>query len=192
MNNTTNKRKKAIFLDRDGTINKEVNYLFRPQDFQFITGSVDAIKIFHRLGYLVIVITNQAGVAKGYYSENDVNLLHKYIDGLLKNEGTFVDAYYYCPHHPNGNKTKYAIDCNCRKPKTSMIEKAVEKFNIDLGESIIVGDKEIDVLTGKNAGIGLKILVRSGHKINEINTVADMVCDDLISFARILELKSNI
>jgi D-glycero-D-manno-heptose 1,7-bisphosphate phosphatase len=174
---------KAIFLDRDGTINIERNYLYKSEDFVLIKGTIEAIRIFRTLGYKIIVITNQAGVARGYYSESDVEKLHNYIDDELKKEGTSVDAYYYCPHHLEGIVTKYAVECECRKPKTGMIEKAATDFNINLADSIIVGDKEIDVQTGKKAGIKYSILVRSGHPVDESSTLADEVHDDLISFA---------
>lgn len=180
---------KVIFLDRDGTINEEVNYLFRPEEFRFILKTVEAIKIFRQLGYKVIVITNQAGVAKGYYKEEHIGILHKYIDDLLKEEDTNIDGYYYCPHHPEGTVDGYKKGCMCRKPNIGMIEKASKDFSIDLSESIIVGDKEIDVQTGKNAGIGTCILVKSGHKIDEENTVADGIYDNLYEFA--MKLKEN-
>lgn len=174
---------KAVFLDRDGTLNVEVNYLYRTEDFKFVRGAIEAIKIFHDLGFKVIVITNQAGIARGYYSEKDVVHLHSYIDAELNKENTYIDAYYYCPHHPQGTDGKYAIECECRKPKTGMIKKAVQDMNVDLAHSFIVGDKEIDVITGKNSGIKHTVLVRSGHPIDEINTVADVIHNDLLSFA---------
>jgi D-alpha,beta-D-heptose 1,7-bisphosphate phosphatase (EC 3.1.3.-) len=175
---------KAVFLDRDGTINIEKNYLYKVEDFVFIRGTVEAIKIFHNLGYIVIVITNQAGVARGYYTESDVKELHNYIDAELIKNGTYVDAYYYCPHHPEGIAVEYAVECECRKPNTGMIEQAVKDFNINLKESFIIGDKEIDIQTGKNAGMKMSILVRSGHNINEANTEADEIYDDLLGFAQ--------
>lgn len=174
---------KAVFLDRDGTINKEVNYLYRPEDFQFIENTIESIKIFHKLKYKVIVITNQSGVARGYYTEDDVKKLHKHIDELLANKGTYVDHYYYCPHYSEGTVDEYKKTCECRKPKVGMIVDAVKDFDIDLNESIIIGDKEIDAQTGKNAGIGKCVLVRTGHKIDEHVTVADEVFDNLYNFA---------
>jgi len=166
---------KVIFLDRDGTINKEVNYLYRKDDFEFIANAPKAIKLFHELGYRVIVITNQAGVARGFYREKDVEVLHCYIDYLLESEGTFVDAYYYCPHHPEG-----------RKPETGMIEDALKDYDIDLPNSIFIGDKEIDIETGKNAGVGRCFLVRSGHCIDEKGTKADAIFSDIFEIATVL------
>ena len=174
---------KVIFLDRDGTINEEINYLYKKDEFIFISGVVKAIKIFHQLGYKVIVITNQAGVARGYYSENDIEILHKYLDELLRLEGTYIDAYYYCPHHPEGTIEDYKGKCECRKPNIGMIEQAAKDFDISLEDSIIVGDKEIDVQTGKNSGIGKCILVRSGHSFQEDETTADIIFDKLYDFA---------
>lgn len=184
--NITLKSNKAVFLDRDGTINFEKNYLYKTKDFQFIPGVIEAIKIFRNLGYLVIVVTNQSGVARGYYTEKDIKTLHNYVSGKLKEEGTWVDGYYYCPHHPEGTVLAYAVECSCRKPQTGMVTSAMRDFNISLSESIIVGDKEIDVKTGKDVGIGCVVLVRSGHSIDESNTAADMIYDDLYSFARSL------
>ncbi len=175
---------KAIFLDRDGTINKEINYLYRPEDFMFINGTVEAIRIFHELGYIVIVITNQAGVAKGYYTENDIMILHNYIDKLLANSDTYIDKYYYCPHHIDGIINTYKIKCDCRKPSTGMIDKAVADYNINLKNSIIIGDKEIDIEVGKKAGISKCVLVRSGHNINESETKADCIYDNIYDFAQ--------
>lgn len=181
--------RKAVFLDRDGTINTEANYLYKPEDFIFTPGAIDAIKIFHELGYLVIVITNQAGVARGYYTEVDVIKLHGYVDELLKAEDTYIDAYFYCPHHPEGTLEGYTGVCKCRKPESGMIEQAARQFDLDLSECIIAGDNEIDVKTGKNAGIGENgsgkcILVRSGHPIDEKNSEADEIYDNLYAFAQ--------
>ncbi len=180
---------KAIFLDRDGTINKEVNYLYKVEDFVFIDGVIEAIKYFNDQGYKVIVVSNQAGVAKGYYTEDDIVILHNHIDKLLKEHDAKIDKYYYCPHHIEGKITKYRVNCNCRKPNIEMFNQAVKEFDISLKDSIMVGDKELDVLAGKNAGVGINILVRSGHKIDEDNTVADCIFDNLYQY--ILEVKNR-
>ncbi len=177
---------RAIFLDRDGTINKEVNYLYRKDDFEFISNATKAINLFHKSGYKVIVITNQAGVARGFYREIDVEILHSYIDYLLDREGAFIDAYYYCPHHPEGTVVEYSYICSCRKPEIGMIEKALKDYNIDLPNSIFIGDNEIDIETGKRAGVGKCFLVRSGHFIDEKNTKADAIFNDIYEIATVL------
>lgn len=140
---------KAIFLDRDGTLNVEKNYLYKTEDFEFIPGMPEAIKMWNNSGYLVIVITNQAGVARGYYKEEDVYKLHQYINQRLKEIGAHIDAFYYCPHHPVYGIGKYKIDCNCRKPKTGMLEKAISDFNIDVKQSYLFGDKASDIKVGE-------------------------------------------
>lgn len=180
---------KAVFLDRDGTINKEVNYLYKQEDFVFIPRTEEAIRIFRELGYKVIVITNQAGVARGYFSEKDIKILHQHMKDLLAAEGAYIDSYYYCPHHPEGSVELYKKECTCRKPNIGMIEQAVKDFEIDLSDSIIVGDKEIDIQTGKNAGIGTCVLVKCGHLVDENATVADMIFDNLYDLA--INLKNN-
>lgn len=189
------KKRKAVFLDRDGTINTEVEYLYKPSDFSFIPGVIDAIRIFKELGYLVIVITNQSGVARGYYTEKDILVLHNYMNTELEkniSKDIKFDACYYCPHHPDGTIEKYSINCNCRKPNPGMLEQAIKEFKengieIDISQSYIVGDKEIDVQAGKKIGLYGNVLVRSGHKVEEDNTVADMVYDDLNAFAQYLK-----
>lgn len=180
---------KVIFIDRDGTINKEVNYLYKKEDFEFIPNAQNAIKMFRELGYRVFVITNQAGVARGYYKEKDINILHKYINELLEKENTKIDSYYYCPHHPEGIIDGYSYVCNCRKPQIGMIEQALDDYDIDLSNSIFIGDKEIDIETGKNARIGKCYLVRSGHWIDEKNTKADAIFNDIFEIA--LALSKN-
>lgn len=205
---------KAIFLDRDGTINKEVEYLYKPSDFEFIPGVKEALKVFHELGYLVIVITNQSGVARGYYKEDDILKLHNFINEQLMiqsikinekndskmeqvyNKAYLIDAFYYCPHHPHGYLEKYAHECQCRKPNTGMIKNALLDFkmrgiNIELSESFIVGDKETDIETGKNICIKKTVLVRSGHQIDENNTNADLIFNNLFDFSQYLLNSSN-
>ena len=185
-------KRKAIFLDRDGTINKEVDYLFRIEDFQFVAGSEEAIKIFNQLDFLTIVISNQSGIARGYYQENDVIKLHKFINMQLDSiNGSHIDSFYFCPHHEKGIVEDYNILCNCRKPKIGMIEKAIYDYEktgveIDLSESYMVGDKEIDIQFGKNAKLFKSVLVRSGYQVNELETSADIICDDLLQFANLL------
>jgi len=145
--------RKAVFLDRDGTLNVEVNYLYKPEDLRFIPGIIEAIRFWNEAGYLVVVVTNQAGVARGYYSEDDVIRLHEYINQQLETAGAHIDAFYYCPHHPEYGIGKYKVDCNCRKPKTGMLEKAISDFDIDVQESYLFGDKPSDIEAGEKLGI---------------------------------------
>ena len=144
---------KAIFLDRDGTINVEKNYLYKKEDFEFIDGMPELIKMFNDKGFLVIIITNQAGIARGYYTEEDMHALHKYIDELLLVYGAHIDAYYFCPHHPINGVGDYKIHCNCRKPNTGMLEKAISDFEIDVKTSFLVGDQPWDIEAGEKMGI---------------------------------------
>lgn len=174
---------KAVFLDRDGTLNIEKNYLYRKEDFEFIDGAIESIKIFHDCGYKVIVITNQAGIAKGYFKEEDVIFLHQHISEKLKANNTYVDGYYYCPHHKDGTITEYTIDCECRKPKAGMLYQAAKDHDLDLSKSFIIGDNETDILSGKYAHLKSCFLVRSGHPIDEKNTQADYVFNSIIDVA---------
>ncbi|RDY23266.1 HAD family hydrolase [Romboutsia maritimum] len=152
---------KAVFFDRDGTINVEKNYLYKVEDFEFIKGIPQIIKKFNDDGYKVIVITNQAGIGRGYYTEEDMHKLHKHIDSELKKYDAHIDAYYFCPHHPVHGIGEYKLDCNCRKPKTGMLEKAIDDFDIDVKQSILYGDKPWDIEAGKNIGV-------SSYYIDEI------------------------
>ena len=144
---------KAIFLDRDGTLNIEKNYLYKIEDFEFVKGMPEAIKIWNELGYKVIVVTNQAGIARGFYREKDVEILHNYINDTLKKINAHIDSFYYCPHHPIHGIGKYKVDCNCRKPKTGMIEQAIREYNIDVSESFMFGNQPSDIEAGEKMKI---------------------------------------
>lgn len=166
---------KAVFLDRDGTINVDKGYVHRIEDFQFIKGVPEAIKLLNDSGYKVIVITNQSGIARGYYSEGDANKLHNEINGLLKNYEAHIDRFYYCPHHPDYGNEKYKINCLCRKPKTGLIDKAVRDFNIDIKKSWMIGDRESDLIAGINAGVKSMLICKNPQQVNEINNLLDGV-----------------
>lgn len=133
--------KKAIFLDRDGTINVEKNYLYRIEDFEFLNGSIEALKMFQHSGFKLIVITNQSGIGRGLYTEEDFLKLSDWMTQHLHQEGISIDEIYYCPHHPDAKIKRYQIDCDCRKPKLGLYKKAIEKFNLDLSKSFAIGDK---------------------------------------------------
>lgn len=132
---------KAIFLDRDGTINVEKHYLHRIQDFEFLPGVVDAMRQLQRAGYLLIVITNQSGIGRGYYTEEDFRKLNKWMVEYLNKQEVCISDVYYCPHLPDAAIPKYRMDCECRKPKLGMYYKAVKDHNIDLSKSYAIGDK---------------------------------------------------
>ena len=153
---------RVVFLDRDGTIKEEVEYLSRPEDLRFLPGVPEAIKRLNGAGFKVLVITNQAGVARGYYTEADVERLHSYMNRLLEEKGAHIDGFYYCPHHPEHGIGEYKKDCECRKPKTGMFLRAEKDFPADKEHSFMVGDKLIDVEAGKNYGVRA-VLVGTGY-----------------------------
>ena len=146
------RKKRAVFLDRDGTINVEKGYVHSINDFEFIPGAPQAIQLLKKDGFLVIVVTNQSGVARGYYPLAAVHRLHQYLSDQLAGFGTGVDAYYICPHHLQGTESDYAMACSCRKPLPGMIMQAAEDFGIDLACSYMIGDKQSDVQAGLAAG----------------------------------------
>ncbi len=132
---------KAIFLDRDGTINVEKYYLYKIEDFEFLPGVVEALKKLQDAGYLLIIITNQSGIGRGYYTENDFKKLNDWMVLTLKEQGVTISAVYYCPHLSDANILKYRVDCECRKPKLGMYQQAIKDFDVDLSRSFAIGDK---------------------------------------------------
>lgn len=158
--------KKAAFVDRDGVINEEKNYVYRIDDFNFLPGVFDGLKLLRDAGYLLIVITNQSGIARGYYGERDLHDLHAYMRSQLGLQGIILDAVYYCPHHPDGVVSQYSVRCTCRKPRPGMILQAEHDLGIDLANSLMIGDKETDIVAGRMAGVGCNIIVESGHLLN--------------------------
>ena len=143
---------KAIFLDRDGVINIEKNYVFRISDFEFIEGIFDLCRKYQKEGYLIVVITNQAGIARGYYTEADFWELTNWMLSEFAKQGITISKVYFCPHHPD-----FTGECDCRKPNPGMILQAAKEFGIDLSTSVLIGDKDSDLQAGKNAGIGTLI-----------------------------------
>ena len=136
---------KAIFLDRDGTINIDKGYVYKLDDFEFLPGAREALRIFQDLGFLLIIVTNQSGIARGYYTEEDYLKLDKAMREDLSLHGIEMTDSFFCPHLPDGEIKKYSLECDCRKPKLGMYERAIRKYNIDLKNSICIGDKERDV-----------------------------------------------
>jgi D-glycero-D-manno-heptose 1,7-bisphosphate phosphatase len=158
-------KRAAVFLDRDGTINVEKNYLHKIEDFEFIPGAPQAIKRLKDAGFLVVVVSNQAGVARGYFDEAAVRALHEHIQAELAFYGTSVDAFYFCPHHPEEGVGAYKVSCNCRKGEPGMLLQAAEEHKIDLGRSYMVGDKLADTQAGLKAGCRpFMVMTGYGHK----------------------------
>ncbi len=178
--------KRAVFIDRDGTFNVLGNYINKVEDFDLIPGADKAVKLARDAGFLVIIVTNQAGVARGYYTEEDVVVFHKNIQEVLEKFGTKIDAFYYCPYHPTKGIGKYLKDDDCRKPKPGMLLTAAKEHNIDLENSYMIGDNIGDVQAGQAAGCK-SIMVRTGYgnehqfKLDELEKPLDQVCEDLIS-----------
>lgn len=182
---------KCVFLDRDGNINVEKDYLHKVEEFEFIDGAREAIKIFNDLGYLVVIVTNQSGIARGYYDERSVKVLHDYLQKEVEKIGGNIDGFYYCPHHPKKGIGGYKLDCNCRKPKSGMFLEAQKDLNIDFLSSIMVGDKVSDIKAGKNLGMR-SILVRTGHGLEEEKKIKNSceIYETLYEFAK--ELQKNV
>lgn len=176
--NLSNKQK-AIFLDRDGTINKYVGFLRDINDFELIDGVAEAIKEINRSGYLAVIITNQPVIARGEVTYEELNEIHNKMETLLGKQGAYLDAIYYCPHHPDsgfdGEVKELKFDCDCRKPKPGLLLKAAEELNIDLSKSWMIGDSKNDIMAGKNAGCKTALIGNEDYK-------QDITVDSLLTF----------
>ncbi len=170
--------KKAVFLDRDGTMAKDVHYCRRPEDFELFPATAKAIKFLNERCFKVIIITNQSGIARGYFTEETLAEIHEKMKGDLAREGAYVDAIYYCPHHPDDN-------CDCRKPKPKLILQATKDFDIDLKHSFMVGDLQADIDLGKAAGCKT-ILISDSPSLDSKKMGADAIARDLSDVARII------
>ena len=177
-------KQKAVFIDRDGTINKYKGFLRDIHEFELLDRIPEAIKKINQIGYLAIVITNQPVIARGEVMIEELQNIHNKMETLLGKEGAYLDAIYYCPHHPHrgyeGEKIEYKIDCECRKPKPGLILKAVKDFNIDLKRSWMVGDSENDIIAGRNAGCHTAL-------IGSDDLGQDITINSLLDFAKKLE-----
>jgi D-glycero-D-manno-heptose 1,7-bisphosphate phosphatase len=177
----------AVFLDRDGTINVEKNYLYQIEDWEWIPGAAESIRQLNEAGFLVVVVSNQAGIARGLYSAKHVHALHNHVSADLVRKGGKIDAYYFCPHHPEYGEIRA---CKCRKPSPTMLLEAAIALNIDLSKSWMIGDKAIDIQAGQLAGVST-ILVRTGYGVSEeaVTTGAEFVTASLCdAIERIAEL----
>jgi len=165
----------AVFLDRDGTMAKDVNYCRRPEDFELFLNTARAIKLLNEHGYKVIVVTNQSGIARGYFTEEILDKIHQKMLRELAKEGARVDGIYYCPHHPDDN-------CQCRKPKPKLVFQAVKEHDIALGHSFVVGDKPLDIQLGKAVGCRT-VLISANIDDVEREPVPDFTAADLYQAA---------
>ena len=156
----------AIFLDRDGVINKESGYVHSVDDFHFIDGVFGACRQMSKAGFRLVVITNQAGIGRGYYTEDDFHCLTKWMLDEFRQHGVEIDDVYYCPHHPVHGIGPYRRVCDCRKPGPEMIMRAASEHSLDLSQSILVGDKISDIEAGRSAGVGCCVLVLTGHALD--------------------------
>ena len=146
-------KNKAIFFDRDGTLNVDVDYLHDPLAFVWTEGAIDAVRWANAHGYLAIVVTNQSGVARGYFPERDVTRLHDWMNAELKKCGAHIDAFYHCPHHPAAKIPAYRKDCDCRKPAPGLLLRALREYDIDPAASLMIGDARRDITCAEQAGV---------------------------------------
>ena len=180
--------KKAIFLDRDGTINVEKDYIYKSEDLVFEEGTIEALKTFKNLGYILIVVSNQSGVARGYFTEEDLNIFNNNMNEILKKNGVEITEFYCCPHHPDGIG-EYKKVCECRKPNNKMIEDAIKKYNIDREKSYMIGDKTSDIGAGIKSNLKT-VLVKTGYGLKDmekINKNETLVCENLKDFSEVLK-----
>lgn len=172
--------RRAAFLDRDGVINRDTGYLHRWEDFEFLPGVLGAMKRLHDAGHALVVVTNQSGIARGFYSEDDYQALTAQMRRAMEAAGAPPLAVYHCPHHPAGRVPAFAIDCDCRKPRPGLLLHAAQEHGLDLHSSFMVGDKLADVQAARAAGAGRAFLVRSGQALEPgADVAADAVFDDL-------------
>ncbi len=170
---------KAFFIDRDGVINIDKNYVYKIDDFEFIEGVFDSFKYLQKKGYKLFIITNQSGIARGYYTKEDFLKLTSWMKQEFKKKGINIQEVKYCPHLPISN-------CNCRKPKTGMIDEILESYNIDLGNSWLIGDKESDIKCAQNAGIKNSIQVKSGQEFAEKTSQATFIINSIKEIKNII------
>ena len=180
--------KKAIFLDRDGTINVEKDYIYKSEDLIFEEGTIEALKTFKNLGYILIVVSNQSGIARGYFTEEDLNIFNNNMNEILKKNGVEITEFYCCPHHPDGIG-EYKKVCECRKPNNKMIEDAIKKYNIDREKSYMIGDKTSDIGAGLKSNLKT-VLVKTGYGLKDMEKVdknETLICENLKDFSEILK-----
>jgi D-glycero-D-manno-heptose 1,7-bisphosphate phosphatase len=183
-------KRRAVFMDRDGTISEEVGYVNHPSRYRVFAYSAEAVRLLNERGWLAILITNQAGVARGYFTEDIITAVHGRLTEELEKEGARLDAIYYCAHHPTVGEAPYRFDCDCRKPKPGLIERAAREFEIDLAQSWMIGDRYSDIELARNAHVHSGF-VKSGYGRGEWEYQRpawkhepDLVAEDLLEAVR--------
>jgi D-glycero-D-manno-heptose 1,7-bisphosphate phosphatase len=183
-------KRRAVFMDRDGTISEEVGYVNHPSRYRVFPYSAEAVRLLNEAGWLAILVTNQAGVARGYFTEDLIGSVHGVLKGELEKHGAHLDAIYYCAHHPSVGEAPYRFDCDCRKPKPGLSTRAAADFDIDLKNSWMVGDRYSDVELARNASVHAAFVL-SGYGRGELEYQRslwkhepDLVAEDLLEAVR--------
>ena len=183
-------KRPAVFIDRDGTISEEVGYVNHPSRYRVFPYAAEAVKLLNEAGWLAVLVTNQAGVARGYFAEDLISEVHAALTGELERGGARLDAVYYCPHHPSVGEPPYRQDCDCRKPRPGLVRRAADELNVDLTRSWMVGDRYGDVEMARNAGLR-SAFVLSGYGRGEWEyqrtrwpDQPDLVAEDLLAAVR--------
>ena len=187
-------KNKFVLLDRDGVINVEKSYLHKIEDFEYEKNVVEGLLKLRDLGYRFAIITNQAGIARGYYTEEDYLKLQSFIEEDLFKKGIKIEKSYFCPHHPNVSG-KYGIECNCRKPNTGNFELAIKEFEIDVKNSFMIGDKITDLIPAEKLGI-TPVLVKTGYGLESLKKLEgtklnSIVVNDILDFSEVLKNMRN-
>lgn len=179
-------KRRAVFIDRDGTLNEDVGYPGRPDQVRIFEASFEAVRRLNRAGFTVIVVTNQSGVGRGYFREEDVRTVHRALAEKMSDRGAQIDAFYYCPHHASSSDPAYALDCDCRKPRPGMGRRAAADLGLDLAASYMIGDKVEDVEFGTAVGAS-PILVLTGYgeqsrrRLTELGRAPAFVAADVLA-----------
>lgn len=176
-------KNKVVFLDRDGTINVEKNYLYKIEDFEYIDGAIEALKLLLQYGYLLVIITNQSGIARGYYTEKQCQELNDWMLADLAKEGIDIAKIYYCPHHPNGIIPEYKKNCDCRKPNVGLFRQAEKELQIDMNKSYAIGDKMRDLAICDVSGVTGILL---GSISGQVLPKDGYLCSNLLQAARLI------
>ncbi|MDO8137617.1 MAG: HAD family hydrolase [Candidatus Brocadiales bacterium] len=174
--------RKAVFLDRDGTLIKGTEYLSSPEEVILLPNAAKGIRLFNEKGYLTIIVTNQSGIARGYFTEERLIEIHTRLLEILSGEGARIDAIYYCPHLAEGTVEAYSLDCECRKPGPEMLLRAAREHQIELSGSLMIGDTPADIMAGRSAGCKT-VLIQNSHEPFDMPVSPDYIAKDLVEVA---------